>query len=335
MYYKLKRILAPIDFSAQDEQIITFLSAIARMVDVEEIFFLHVIPQDHWTKEPGYSTGQSIEELLESKFATGVAEHFKDHPTQIHFRIKHGSKAETIVTYAKNKMIDLIAIGKKRFRPDPSPKPVPEEALKYSHPIEFLTSSPIVEKESSGYLVRKVANISPCSMLIIPENLPATISHVIVPVDFNDASKVAMEKAYEISFQSANNPKIDCLHVFSAPINGFHTGMNYKDWIDSIAEGRRRAFEDFFKKTRIPERSAVNCKFIHDPEGDSAKVIARYAQQIKASAICIGTEGRSFLASLILGDVAERLLAYELRQPLFIIKDRTKNIGFFDALFKL
>ncbi|GJM61069.1 universal stress protein [Persicobacter diffluens] len=338
MYYKIKRILVPLDFSAQDDRILQFLSMICRIVDVKEIYFLHIIPKEDWTSAYKNKADRNLEEILMDSIEQSVERYFKDQQSRIHFRIKKGNKAETIVQYAKTKMVDLIAIGKKERQNTPmmeeeedKPKVFPE----FAQEIELLPSGIRGSMDTSGYLVRKVANMAPCSMLIIPETLPEKIDHVIVPVDFTDASRLALEKAYEIAFQSANKPIIDCVHVFSAPIGNYSVGIPYDEWVETIRKNRKKEFEQFLKKSRIPERDAVQCKFLLDNEGNPAEIISDYAQKIKASAICIGTEGKSFLASLILGDVAERLINYPFSKPLFIIKDKTKNMGFFDALLKL
>lgn len=53
--------------------------------------------------------------------------------------------------------------------------------------------------QNSGFLPEKLARKAPCSVLVVPEGTPATISNLLVAAEFSDDSADAMEAAIAIA----------------------------------------------------------------------------------------------------------------------------------------
>jgi nucleotide-binding universal stress UspA family protein len=54
-----------------------------------------------------------------------------------------------------------------------------------------------------------------------------------------------------------------------------------------------------------------------------------------ASAIIVGSKGRSQAAALLIGSVAERLLKLNSHLPQYVIKEQRKNMDLMDALSEI
>ena len=60
-----------------------------------------------------------------------------------------------------------------------------------------------------------------------------------------------------------------------------------------------------------------------------------FSEEKNLDMLLVGSQGRTAAASLLLGSVSEEMLHYENNIPLFIVKKKDSNMGFFEALFKL
>jgi nucleotide-binding universal stress UspA family protein len=91
------------------------------------------------------------------------------------------------------------------------------------------------------------------------------------------------------------------LHVVPPPVIGYAEGMIIPDDAESVDEARTRLDEMQPKDpTLVVERRLA--------QGDPAGEIVWNAADIRADAIVIGTHGRSGLARLVMGSVAENVV---------------------------
>jgi len=121
---------------------------------------------------------------------------------------------------------------------------------------------------------------------------------IVVPFDFSEHSMEAVRKAIELASDSS---LVNCLHVlpFIIPTEpGVAWGM-----IDD-GERLRQALESLHQQ--LPEREfgklQVDVRF-----GDPGSIVAERAKELDAELIVVGSHGRSGIARLMLGSVAERV----------------------------
>ena len=123
---------------------------------------------------------------------------------------------------------------------------------------------------------------------------------IVVPTDFEDASKKALELAKELAVRI--DGEVALVHVYSLPVYtypglepallpGFHS---------EVAAAARRALEQLGAaqgglKTLLRE-------------GDAAMEILDAAKELGARFIVMGTHGRKGLSHFFLGSVAERVV---------------------------
>jgi len=154
------------------------------------------------------------------------------------------------------------------------------------------------------------------------------ISRILVPIDFSPHSEVALR--YGTALASRVEASVDLLHVVEDPVA---TGA----WSSAIAipnlsELREQLIDEAARRleryrapaagARVPMRTAVRA-------GPPAHTITEYATTLGIDLIVMGRHGRSGLAHLVMGSVAERVLRHApcpvltLRSD--VIGDRTES----------
>ena len=152
----------------------------------------------------------------------------------------------------------------------------------------------------------RLADLSGDDALIPALALLAVTMHVLVPLDYGDLSK----KALEYALTTHPDADVTALHVIdfrSSDLGpgGFGTAPNA--WDDWLAEAREHA------DALMEEADAVAAE--HDAEiatetvvGEDASSIVTYAEEHDVDQIVIGSHGRSLPARLLLGSVSETVV---------------------------
>lgn len=121
---------------------------------------------------------------------------------------------------------------------------------------------------------------------------------IVVPFDFSEYAMEALRKAIELSSDSSS---VYCLHVlpFITPTEpGVVWGV--------VDDGERLRLALESMRQLLPEREFGNLQ-IEVRFGDPGSVVADRAKELGAELIVIGSHGRSGIARLMLGSVAERV----------------------------
>ena len=153
--------------------------------------------------------------------------------------------------------------------------------------------------------------------------MPWTICKpIVVPFDFSEYAMEAVKKAIELA---SNTNLVHCLHVlpFITPTEpGVVWGM-----VDD-EERLKHALESMHEQ--LPERDfgklQVDVRF-----GDPGSVVADRAKELDADLIVIGSHGRSGLARLMLGSVAERVTRLA-SCPVLVVKLQPQAVKAHEAL---
>jgi len=132
------------------------------------------------------------------------------------------------------------------------------------------------------------------------------ISSILVPTDFSDTADGALDYAFLIGEQFG--AAVHLLHVIEDPLVA--GGLDAEVFIAEAPAIRSAMLSD--ARSRLAHRAIPrHTGAIVDGEvlfGHGAKTIADYAQQRGVDLIVMGTHGRTGVAHLLLGSVAERLV---------------------------
>jgi nucleotide-binding universal stress UspA family protein len=125
-----------------------------------------------------------------------------------------------------------------------------------------------------------------------------TIRNILVTTDFSEYSATALEYAQALAGKM--NANIHLLHVFAEHRHGsFPTVLRPQD--EASAEAEMNKFIDEHVDEYTYVKHAVRC-------GIPAKEILRYANENDVGLIVIATHGRTGLAHVLLGSVAEKVV---------------------------
>lgn len=127
--------------------------------------------------------------------------------------------------------------------------------------------------------------------------LPATPISILAAIDFSESSSLVVQHAVE----TARRMKAEEIHFL-------HVRTLVED--EAALEGARAELEDWLS-ARLQGADSVpqNVKVVaHEARGNAADVIIETAGDLLTSLVVVGTHGRTGLARMVLGSVAEAVV---------------------------
>jgi universal stress protein A len=146
-----------------------------------------------------------------------------------------------------------------------------------------------------------------------------TISRILVPIDFSAQSERALH--YATALASRLGASLELLHVVEDPIAAGAWGSEtvipnlseLRDELIADAERRLQQYREPDEQPRVGLRIAVRM-------GRTAQTITEYANAAEIDLIVMGTHGRTGVAHLVMGSVAERVLRHA-SCPVLTVRD--------------
>jgi nucleotide-binding universal stress UspA family protein len=140
--------------------------------------------------------------------------------------------------------------------------------------------------------------------------------HLVVPTDFGEPAQAALNFAIELA--KTYEAKLTLLHVYGVPT------VYYPDSVAWPLEELARAAQTSLDTAVAQVRERYNNTHGHVEVGDPREAILKYAKESGADLLVIGTHGRTGLAHLVLGSVAEWLVRMA-PLPVLTVSTRTNQ----------
>ncbi|MBI3048109.1 MAG: universal stress protein [Acidobacteria bacterium] len=136
-----------------------------------------------------------------------------------------------------------------------------------------------------------------------------TISRILVPVDFSAHSELAL--GYATALASRFDASLHLLHVVEDPVATGAWGSEgvlpdlteLRKELVADAERRLKAYRSDAERTRVPVVTTAEM-------GLTSHTVVEYARALDIDLIVMGTHGRTGVAHLFMGSVAERVLRH-------------------------
>jgi nucleotide-binding universal stress UspA family protein len=135
----------------------------------------------------------------------------------------------------------------------------------------------------------------------------ARMRRIVHPTDFSPASAPAFKKALELAKE--NRASLSIVHVLpTLPMlpDAYIAATAYEEM---LAAHRRQADQQMQKVVKRAQTAGVKASGTVVDVGVAAEQIVRFAKRQGADVIVMGTHGHGFLARVLLGSVAERVVS--------------------------
>jgi nucleotide-binding universal stress UspA family protein len=162
-----------------------------------------------------------------------------------------------------------------------------------------------------GSTSQRVVQRSPVPVLTVhPEDAGRhrPLATVLLPTDFSEDAGRAARAALRLLGPGGATARVVLLHVFNLPIEytaygPIPTSLHYLRDTGAEAEQQLEQVAEALRREGLQVETVAR-------EGDPAEVIADEARERGVDLIALGTHGRSGLAHLLLGSVAERVIQH-------------------------
>lgn len=306
--YPIKKLIVCLDQSPMNETLVKFASFIANVNQSKKIYFCNIIRNLHIPNDVLEEFPNLIDNMVEERKSQmkEVVDKFygKKGNIEFSFVVKEGQLSKKILKLAHEKSVDMILVGRK------------------------------VNLPGTGVVSQRLARRASCSLLIIPENSNPKIETLLVPSDFSDYSKDAMEEAISIAEKYGGKVKIVCQNVFSVP-SGYHfTGKSYEEFTEIMRKNAEVNFKKFIRKIDT-KNITIESVYTQDEDDDPVEDIIKKAEEIKADGIVIGAKGRTAATALFIGSMAERLIQLNDSFPTLVTRPKGRNAGILEYILEI
>lgn len=302
--YKFSKILVGLDQSDMDYELIDAACKMCQLSGSEEVYFMNLIRDFHMPEEVLKEFPDLIDKAIkerEEAIRKAVSEQFSCPQVKVSFVIKQGQPTKEIMKFSQEKKVDLIILGRKN------------------------------EKETGGIIINRVARRAGCSLLVLPKGHTVDFDKILVPSDFSDYSKIAMEKAIEISNALEEKPLVTVQNVYQVPSGYHYTGKTYKEFSVVMKDNAKKDFAHFTSDMKLDN---LNLETIYtlDKNEDIIGYVYDEAKAQKAKLIIIGAKGRTATTALFIGSKAETLIQIDSDIPLLVVRPKGKKAGLIEYL---
>lgn len=216
--YPIKKVIIGLDLSDLDKTMVEFADFLAKASAVEDVHFVNVIKNLHIPKDVLKEFPDMVDNVIkerknemEQKFEKFIS---GKHKANFHFNVVTGKIADSILKFTKEKDIDLIVMGRRE------------------------------KAEQSGALSQRLARRAACSLLIIPEGTTPKMDKILVPSDFSEHSKLALEEAINIAQLNDNSTEITVQNVFTVPTGYHYTGKTFEEFTEVMKKMQLKAIKN-------------------------------------------------------------------------------------------
>jgi len=278
-----KKILHPTDFSPLAleafEQSLTLAQRFGSELRVVHALVLH--GYDAAKIRKGLPLLEKAYDEIETELAPGMHEMAgKADGVKINTVFRKGfSPWNTILSEAEEYKPDLMVLGAH------GPGPVREFFL--------------------GTVAEKIVRHAPCPVLVMRkgEYQDGPYKRILLPVDFSEASKPAMECAIDLARH--DGAEIHLLHVFQEVMPpSFYAAGDAFQWDPDLKDRCKASMNDLLSDFSL--EGLIVKKLVR--EGKTCQTIVETAKDEKIDLIVMGTHGLSGLPHIFLGSVTERVL---------------------------
>lgn len=287
-------IMAALDLSAHDTQILKVLKSIGEITDSEKAYLLHISPDFSVPENLEvsfhslFNSKIPVDERIREEILQRAEETWVKYPTfSYSVEVREGKLFQKLLHWLQIKDADLLILGLKKI------------------------------PGKSGLTAKRIARHTPTSVLLVPEK-ERSVKWILVPMDFSDHSKKALHMALALQ---AKKPDISItvLHIVEQPPADFYNqALVDSSFREALREAANRSFDKLFAS--IPGAERIRLELLDNHYHNPGFHIHEFAKNGEFDLILMGAQGHSMLNSLLFGSVAEAVIEKNEDQQLLILR---------------
>ncbi len=309
----IKKILVALDHSSLDSELVDYVQFFVNITEVTHVHFMHEVkislPAEMQKEFPNLE--KEIIEKREKELQEIIDTHFPlKTDVNCNFTITNESNTvKPLLKVIKKENIDMVMVGSK------------------------------AHKHGGGTFTHRLARRAPCHVLTVPIGSSIhlkksnTIKKILVPIDFSEFSKQALERAILIASRINETVEIICQNVYTVPSGYHYSGKSREDFAKLMKKYATENFEDFIKEVDT-KGIKLNPVFSENINDDNISDIKDLAKKENVDGIILGARGKT-TAALLLGDTVEKLVRTEKQFPILIVRKKGDLEGIINRIINL
>jgi nucleotide-binding universal stress UspA family protein len=280
-----------LELARPDYPLLEYLRFLFGKIVTGEVRFVHVVPRLEFFYWEDQDERVEVDKTILARMEEEISAFFKEASRpKASLEIKEGNPLEELLLDTEAVHAKLVVLGQRGLG---------------GHNI------------AARRLARKVS----CPILVVPEAAEATVSKILVPVDFSPSSVKALQAALAMRAQVNPAAEIVCVNIYELPdLSAYRLQRTPEALRQMVEEDRTEAFRAFLREYAGEAATGIETVLINKDVPGIAHYLLEYADEHNCDLIVVGAKGHSQLERLVLGSVTESLLAENDEYPVLIIK---------------
>ena len=296
---KIQMALAALDVSSIDDSVLRYLEFLSKKIGVDTIYCCHVAPGS--TSFDPFFMFDTIDDIGEVwKLDQTIFDALNDQVNKIftdrsdikfQFEVVSGNPLDELLATAKNMDAELVIMGRKKN-----------------------------SESNQGVLAKNMARRVKGATLFVPEIGEPALKQILVPFDFSDNAKRALQTAINLQSKLDEATEITVLSIYDMPVGlGLDVGKSPEEVKTSFLERIQVAFKIILNDFGAANSNIV-LETIETEDPAVAKIILKYASENNQDLIIMGAAGHSQVEYLLIGSITEKLLTLNDQIPVLVVK---------------
>jgi len=284
---KLSNIGLFIDLSDLDVLLLQYIKKLDEVFQFDRLTLIHFVALEEVSKEIGDMLpylDKSLDEILEEEVLEKVVEVFGEQKSSIQTKIYSGGQLDQLVEWVDAQKFDLVLLGKKSVH------------------------------GGTGVFSSKVLRLTASDTLFIPETAKARIDKIALPLDFSDYTEGVVSLAKSLAAHTGAS--ILPVHVLKVGRQYFPYIRKSSEFHETLHKKAVSHYQKLKKKEGLPD----SLEIIQGQDEPVSRSIYDYAIRKGADLIVLGNKGKTDDDTLLIGSVAERMIASDKHLPVLIVK---------------
>ncbi|MBM3577759.1 MAG: hypothetical protein FJX40_08855 [Alphaproteobacteria bacterium] len=255
-------VAVALSLTDEDDELLRYAERLARLGILRDLHFVHIV-----------TPGNGVISVDEARRLANqlVGSRFRDvgHKGKVTVAAVAGvSRLDELVKFTLNGA-DLILLGHRKGR------------------------------SGARLLATRLAQITHCSVWMVPAGGPTAATNILAPIDFSERSADALGQAVAIA-RTAKVPAVTALHVYFDP-----SVLRYEEHESLVIDDEDAHFRQFMGRI---DTDGVAVHPVYVESSRAADAILRQVDADGVDLIVLGTRGRSQAATILLGSVASEII---------------------------